>query len=617
MLGQILTIVVSILTVTLAAFVVSRYQLWFIKHRFKLVILLIILGISIYSIGYLKRNPDEYLSSGLMAIFSTGRMFVFENDLSSFEFDVEKIPFYRDVFGLIMTFSMLTIGMVALSFFGYRVMCKIQFGFLKILVRNQTIYIFTSLNEKSLMLGTDIKKNHNKSLVIFCCENVHETDEVKTLEKEASQYGFLLLSIHHLDNAAVFKLCMQLLRNKIIIFAMQKNDSENAEFATEFATEFAETIKASKNSNYSISIYIFISNDEYEDYFDDDLFSGLNIQIVNENDLTARELFNHFTLISSRKDSCFLQICVIGYSVITEDLYKNITFLGQSFGLKLKIILIDEDIEDKTALFFNRNSEIFKCAEFQWIDAKLNSKKFFKYFDDHIQDINCIIFSDDYINTAIEISRLKWDKKIEIAICMYMKESRRHNLLFKSQYLKNVVLFGSMTEIFTEKIIINEDLDKLAKGFHSYYAKLYNDSRSWKEISLFEKQSNRALALHIQSKLFSIGLRYTINGDAQLFNERIKDRKILEELAIGEHLRWNAFCFANGWRTMANLTSKERNKDVINRTHSCLVDWDQLELVSYKFNKDFKKMDRHLVENIGNVLHSAGFGVEKIDATEK
>lgn len=607
MLGQMITIIVSILIVIVVVFLVSKYQLWFAKRRLLMVSIFVILGIAIYTIGYLEKNPKGYFSSALMAIFSTGRMFVFENDLSSFETEVTKLTYYNGVFGLIMTLSMLTTGMVVLSFFGYRVMCKIQLKFLRFASRKKKIFIFTKLNEKALLLADDIKKKNNKSIIMFCINDLDEEDEVKSLEKKVAERGFIVLPVN--SNFTMSKICKQFLKNKIAIFAISEEDNENVSFVNEFAGQ----LNVSKKKNPNISIYAFLKNSEYEDYFQKDIFSGLDIHIIDENDLSSRQLFDKFTLISCIGDTNTLTVCVIGYTDISEDLYRNISFLGQFEGVKLKIILIDEMIQDKTAIFFNKNMEIKKCADFECLDMKLNTEEFYEYFNHHMEEINCVIISDDNRNTATEISRISSYKEHKIKLCLHVKDYDKYNLLFETHLLKDVITFGSKKDIYTESIIINEKLDMLAKGVHNYYVQLYHDPRAWNDISLFDKQSNRALALHFQSKLHSIGLRYTPGGDIHLFDELIKDHVLLENLSKGEHLRWNAYSYANGWRTMKNIQNQVKNKDSVKKTHSCLVDWDQLDIISKKYEKDYKEMDRHLIRNMGNTLSSVGFGIEKME----
>lgn len=609
-------------------FVVAQYQVWFKKHRLELLSVFMILGITIYSIGYLTKYPNDYFSSGLMAIFSTGRMFVFENDISSFELNVASLPYYNLIFGLIMTISMLTVGMVALSFLGYQVLSKIQLGFMRFFVRKQKFYIYTNLSEKALRLARDIKKNNSKSIIIFCIEDVYENK--KSLEKKASEFGCLVISkdhlisaqelssnshlnsVNHLTYIAVFNLCKKLKNKQIIIFAMDDDDHMNVMFAT----AFGEKINTAKLLKLKMSLYVFITKNEYIDFFNDALFSNIDLHIIDENDLACRQLFSDFTLMRCAKNTDLLTVCVIGYTAISENLYKNITFLGQCYGTKLELLLIDDEIKDKTAMFFNQNSEIKKCARFTLEEIKQDSVEFFQYFRNNIQKINCIIFADDRIETAIQINRISRDLNHNVKIHIHVENDDKYNLLFKTLYLKEVFTFWSITKTFSERIIIDEKLDKLAKGFHQYYSELFKDKRSWDEITLYEKQSNRALALHVQSKLYTMGLEYVSGESTDLFDEQIQDKQILEKLAMSEHLRWNAFSFANGWRTMTSLVNQKKNKDEINKTHACLVDWEQLDMVSHQYCRDYKEADRNLIKNIGKILKSAGFGIEKIQECE-
>lgn len=631
MFGEMITIFFSILIVILGIFVVTNYQAWFKKHRLKLLSLFMLFGIIVYAIGYLTQYPDDYVYSGLMAIFSTGRMFVLENDIASFELSVEKIPYYHWTFSLIMTFSMLIIGMVALSFLGYRVLSEIQLGFMRLIVRKRKIYIFTHLNEKALTLARDLKTNQPRRIIIFCIDDNDENDDKKNLEKKAAELKCLVIATDHLiaaqewtaqirlnrsealTHVAIFKLCRQLKKNQIIIFAMNDDDANVI-----FAADFAALWQAEKGP---ISLYVFVKKHATINYFDRLEFSGLDLHIIDENDLACRQLFSDFTLMSCIGEHDSLRVGVVGYTDISENLYKDIAFLGQCQGNHLEIILIDEGIADKTAMFFNHNSEIEKCARFTLVDIKINSRGFFQYFRAQIQTIDCIIFADDTIETALEINRISREAGRCTPLCVDLENDVQALLLLKTGCLKAIIAFGSISRIYTERIIVDEKLDELAKGFHRYYAELFADTRSWDDISLFEKNSNRALALHVQSKLYTLGLKYVTGGNTDYYDQKIQEQQILEKLAIGEHLRWNAFSFANGWKTMTNIESHPKNKDVVNQTHACLVDWEQLDRVSQRFiknpaEKNYQEMDRHLIRNIGAILKSAGFGIVKIEKKE-
>lgn len=606
MLGTIITICISVFIILIGVFLVSKFQLWFIKHRFQIISVFMLLGIVIYAIGYLTKEPMNYISSALMAVFSAGRMFVLENDISSFETNVQSIPYYNIIFGIIMTLSMLTTATIVLSFLGYRVICKLQLWFISILYRKADLYLYTELNQKALCLARDIKKQNKKSIIILCVDGVNESEETRALEVKASEQGYLIVPVY--KKADINKLCMKFKKNTLKIFAISDDDNENIYFSD----QYAEQIQLTKKSNSNINLYTFIKNNEYVEIFYEKQFSHIELHMVDEHDLASRQLFNKFTLFSRLGASEFLTVCVIGFTDISENLYKTISYLGQSEGIPLKLVVIDEEIEDKIAPFLNRNPEIDQCVKLIPVNLKINSKPFFEYFNKNIQSMNCIIIAEDSIDTTTEISRISSYQEHKVTLCSYVRHFEKFRLLYQTQFLKDVIPFGSSKEIFTKDIIIDETLDKLAKGFNDYYNKAYNIKRKWEELSLFEKQSNRALALHIQSKLYLMGLKCVRNGSIQLFEDQIKDETVLERLSRGEHLRWNAYHFANGWRTMKNLDAQAKNKNEALKLHSCLVDWDELDNVSERFKTDYKKPDRELVRNIGNVLQSVNYGVEAI-----
>lgn len=606
LLGTIITILISVVILAVGIFLVSKFQLWFIRHRLLIISVFMVLGIIIYTIGYLTKDPMDYISTAFMAIFSAGRMFVLENDISSFETNVKDIPYYNITFGFIMTFSMLTTAMIVLSFLGYRVMSKIQLRFIIILFRKANLYVFTGLNQKALTLANDIKKQNKKSIIIMCVDDVNESDEARKMEEKASERGYLIYPVS--QKAHINKLCLKFKKNLVKIFAINEDDNENIFFSD----KYSQYLQKAKKPNPNVSLYTFIKNNEYEEIFYEEQFSRMNLHVVEEYDLASRQLFNKYTLFSSLGASDTLTVCVVGFSEISENLYKNISFLGQCEGIKLKLVAIDEDIEDKTAKFIQKNPEINKCIEFIPENFKLNSKPFFDYFNKNIQKMNCIIIAKDNIDVVTELSRICAHREHKISLCSYVQHYEKFRLLYQTHLLKNVITFGSEKDIFTQDIVINETLDQLAKGFNDYYNATYNMNKKWDELSLFEKQSNRALALHVQSKLYLMGLKCVKNGRIELFEARIEDETAFERLSMGEHLRWNAYHYVNGWRTMTNLEAQVKNKNEALKMHSCLVGWNELDKVSERFKTDYKKPDRELVRNIGNILRSVNYGVESI-----
>ena len=101
----------------------------------------------------------------------------------------------------------------------------------------------------------------------------------------------------------------------------------------------------------------------------------------------------------------------------------------------------------------------------------------------------------------------------------------------------------------------------------------------------------------------------------------------MENLAKMEHLRWNAFHYCMGYRTMPEELFAERaerfkegslkpgekpGKDTENRYHACLVSWEELKDLDKKEEQlagrktDYQQMDRDNIGMIPALLREGG-----------
>ena len=239
---QIGIISISIILVVFSIFLVSKFQTWFMKNRLLLLALFLFLGLILYAVGYMAKYPHSQIAAILMAVFSTGRMLVLENDFESIAVGVESMPKFSFLFALVMTLSMLTVGMVALSYTGYRALCKIQLGFLKKFTWKKKVFIFSELNESALLLGTDIKLQHKDGIVIYCVPGIEEEEEQLELEKEAAQKGFFVIPMQNELHRELFSLCKHFSKKKLYLFFISKDEIDNISACSDFS-EFCKTKK--------------------------------------------------------------------------------------------------------------------------------------------------------------------------------------------------------------------------------------------------------------------------------------------------------------------------------------------------------------------------------------
>ena len=153
----------------------------------------------------------------------------------------------------------------------------------------------------------------------------------------------------------------------------------------------------------------------------------------------------------------------------------------------------------------------------------------------------------------------------------------------------------------------------------------------WHELDCFLQESNRASADFIPAMLYLANPKLTKEKAAGM--KAIAEGILAETLAQTEHLRWNAFHAAMGYRLISIEEMRRRfddykdkpdsdnrldfaRRDSKGRLQVCLVTWDELDAVSEAYRElkrlvgkepmhDFKNNDRDVVENIPKILQEA------------
>ena len=162
-----------------------------------------------------------------------------------------------------------------------------------------------------------------------------------------------------------------------------------------------------------------------------------------------------------------------------------------------------------------------------------------------------------------------------------------------------------------DAIIINSNYDDSDR----------TDWEKWVACDTFSKMSSRASADFMPAFMRASGL----TADEVLAGNWPPAADVLEVLGETEHLRWNAFHFVMGYSPMSSEEFNERadiyrksnkkgltgirlSKDAVNRTHACLIPWEELDALSEKENAvtgrdvDYKQYDINNVLIIPEIL---------------
>lgn len=134
------------------------------------------------------------------------------------------------------------------------------------------------------------------------------------------------------------------------------------------------------------------------------------------------------------------------------------------------------------------------------------------------------------------------------------------------------VAFGDAREIYTQESVLQSAQDALAREIHALYCRRYGQDAPWESLSPFMKDSNRAQADHLPTKMRLLLGKEIPQITPEICKEAANAWRALpdrEPCRRNEHARWMRFYQLYNWRW-----GEEKNPE--RRTHPCLTPYEAL-----------------------------------------
>ena len=126
--------------------------------------------------------------------------------------------------------------------------------------------------------------------------------------------------------------------------------------------------------------------------------------------------------------------------------------------------------------------------------------------------------------------------------------------------------FGTAAEVYSEEYVLKSKLSRAAMDMHSVYQIENKGACEWNQLSEFKRQSNLAVADHMDIKLRL--LNASSAGDAYYKYIELSDEEKLKLWHL-EHDRWMRFHIVNNWHFA------EKRCDAV-REHNLIVPFEDL-----------------------------------------
>jgi len=328
---------------------------------------------------------------------------------------------------------------------------------------------------------------------------------------------------------------------------------------------------------------------------------------------------------------------VIGFGQLGQNVFQQLLSNGQFYGSRFRCDIFDPN--------FSTISDFLPEQMLANYDIRPHcdtccSKTIHSFLKENIGSLNyiavCTGSDDNNKEIASDIALYCLHKKVHIPIYQISRERiiqtqvnldsemRRTQIQYLSAWydlddLDPGTLNNEKIELFDPNLIHVETYDMLAMSIHhSYIGTNQSALQLWMECPHFIRTSCRSAADYMEALFHAVG----IAKDGKLCTTEPPEKELLINLAISEHMRWCAFHFCHGYCAMTHEQILQRAemhranhrirvmKDVENRTHACLIPWDQLdELSSLEHaltgrSVDYKQYDIDNVLTVYRVMSS-------------
>ncbi len=400
------------------------------------------------------------------------------------------------------------------------------------------------------------------------------------------------------------------------LFAFFDEDIKNMELAYEVHQTLLDSV-ASKKCNILRNYIHIIDSKMCIVLRDKDLFlnphSGLEFQIINLYEIMARKLLNESPLDYNPimpSSNNFIHLILIGFGCLGEILViKAIQLYQMANQQKTLISIIDLDSENRKQELYAKYPQINTLADIEFIHADIEKETLDKQFTKWLDNKNAIIsavfcFNEKRKSFLYPHNISQQLKKYKIPIFVRIPADVDQSCYMNSEFRDAAFnYFGALNETATLQCIVEDELDHLAKVIHKNYlesAAKKNDfgmtesHKSWNQLNMYYRESNRLQALHIGIKLRTLGLQIICaTSEVEEYHFSKEDIEILAEM---EHKRWLAF------NRLENFT--EGPNDIKQRTHPDMKEWQDLD-------EETKDYDRDAVKNIPDYLKKVGKKIVK------
>lgn len=452
-----------------------------------------------------------------------------------YEMELDEVSFRIFRFFL---YTLYVLGPIAGSMFLVSFSSKIR-NALSLLI-GKHFYVFSGLNEKSLMIAESIAEKDKEGTVVFC--NSKNCDPA--LASSARAIRSLLLDGEDCS-IILFR------KKKYEFFEIDGDETDRIKASARLCEELL------KQDGYvagNVIVRIFASQSQRELILnlDRQYSDQIYLRHVDEDNTTAIEALSMCSDMLAVKKNC--NVALIADSDLARPFLTNLICLLIKPSGSYTISLIGPKSDKLFESIKEDNPEIV------YYPIKVFSRS---YGDEATAlknpDLVFVLYEDDKLayDTAMKVRRFLSSRKEDLScpkIMCYVNDPDFHKMIKE----KDIVLFGDPKKTISYDKLVNPDLEKAAERVHlSYMSSSQIDPKEkeqfLKDSGFYHYQNQEssfaeALALTYKKKYILAQKKNDRLSDEEFIDDWLSKERNMKRMADAEHDRWNAYERTHGWR---------------------------------------------------------------------
>ena len=464
----------------------------------------------------------------------------------------------------------LTFGFVLSLFKNLSAQLKYLRGFFR------DTYVFTELNDRSLVLASDLRNKDRKAMLVFMDAFSDKEETADELLTEAKK----LKAVCFKKDVATVNLGRRAAGRLLAFFAIGMDETENLNHALRLVKEYRD--------RDNTHLYVFSTGVEGELLLTDLDKGKIKVRRINHvQSLINRILYENgqqlFENACPPDDTGVRQIgaVVLGMGQHGTEMVKALAWYGQMDGYRIRITGFDKDplARERFAalapeLISPKYNGVRIPGEAQYEiqihpGMDVETQSFVQKVKEH-KDTTYIFIAlgNDVVNiqTAVQL-RMQFERLgVHPVIHAVVYNSQQKNALagitnYRGQAY-DIAFMGDVESSFTEDVILHSRLEAQALKIHLRWGK---EADFW--AYEYNYRSSVASAIHLRAR---IGCKIP-GADKKEEDLTPQERTTVEML---EHRRWNAYMRAEGYIYSGSKDKASRND--LAKMHHDLVDYPAL-----------------------------------------